>query len=201
VQPLPRDDHLTLGTMAPAVVVIGPDCIAGRKPLRSCRSNPTLLSHGRESESAPPPLNESLRSLIESRAAGSDLSHRTSMQKLMNLLSLGIFATTLAIGQVMFKRVGLAIRGRPLLDSALYLLGSRTLYIVLSIYAVSTFLWIWILSRIPLSQAYPWVAIGMAIVPLLGWYVFGERVEPLFWFGISLILAGVIITQYASQPS
>jgi multidrug transporter EmrE-like cation transporter len=123
------------------------------------------------------------------------------MQKLMNLLSLGIFVTTLAIGQVMFKRVGLAIRGRPLLDSVLYLLGSRTLYIVLSIYAVSTFLWIWILSRIPLSQAYPWVAIGMAIVPLLGWYVFGERVEPLFWLGISLILAGVIITQYASQPS
>jgi multidrug transporter EmrE-like cation transporter len=116
----------------------------------------------------------------------------------MDFLSLVIFTTTLAVGQVMFKQVGLGIRGRPLVDGVLYLLGSRTFYIVVLIYVLSTFLWIWILSRVPLSQAYPWVAIGMAIVPLLGWYVFGERVEPLFWLGVSLILAGVIVTQYAS---
>jgi multidrug transporter EmrE-like cation transporter len=117
----------------------------------------------------------------------------------MNFLSLVIFTTALAVGQVLFKSVGLAIRGRTLVDSVLYLFGSRTFYTVLSIYALSTFLWIWILSRVPLSQAYPWVAIGMAIVPLLGWYMFGERVEPMFWLGISLILAGIIVTQYASR--
>src|SRR5271165_2850295 len=116
----------------------------------------------------------------------------------MDFLSLVIFTTALAVGQVMFKQVGLGIRGRPLVGGVLYLLGSRTFYIVVLIYVLSTFLWIWILSRVPLSQAYPWVAIGMAIVPLLGWYVFGERVEPLFWLGVSLILAGVIVTQYAS---
>jgi multidrug transporter EmrE-like cation transporter len=83
-------------------------------------------------------------------------------------------------------------------DSVFYVLGSPTLYLVISVYVLSTFLWIWILSRVPLSQAYPWMAIGIAIVPLLGWYVFGERVEPLFRLGISLVLIGVIITQYAS---
>jgi multidrug transporter EmrE-like cation transporter len=117
------------------------------------------------------------------------------------LLSLTIFTTSLAVGQVMFKRVGMAIRGQPLLDSVFYLLSSPTLYMVVSIYVLSTFLWIWILSQIPLTRAYPWVAVGMAIVPLLRRYVFDEGVEPLFWLGISLFLVGLIITQYASNKS
>jgi multidrug transporter EmrE-like cation transporter len=48
-------------------------------------------------------------------------------------------------------------------------------------------------------QAYPWVAVGTIIVPLLGWLQFGERVAPVFWLGVALIIAGVGVTQYASQ--
>lgn len=58
------------------------------------------------------------------------------MQRLINFLSLAIFATALSVGQVMFKRVGLTIRGRTLLDSVLYILGSNTFYVVLFIYAL-----------------------------------------------------------------
>jgi multidrug transporter EmrE-like cation transporter len=122
------------------------------------------------------------------------------MQNLTNFISLAIFSTALAIGQVMFKRAGLAISGQPLPDGILSLLTNAAFYIALSIYGLSTFLWVWILSRVPLSQAYPWVAIGLGIVPLLGRYVFDERVEPTFWLGISLIVAGTIVTQYASRP-
>ena len=120
------------------------------------------------------------------------------MQTLINLVSLMIFATSLAVGQVMFKRVGLVIRGQPLFDGLLSLLTQPAFYFVLGIYGFSAFLWVWILSRIPLSQAYPWVATGVAIVPLLGWYVFDEHVGPLFWFGVALILAGISMTQYAA---
>jgi multidrug transporter EmrE-like cation transporter len=116
---------------------------------------------------------------------------------LVNFVSLLIFTSSLAIGQVMFKQVGLAIRA----DGLLSLFCQPALYAALGIYGFSTILWIWILSRISLSQAYPWVAAGMAIVPLSGWYVFGERVDPLFWVGVGLILAGIMITQYAGQPS
>ena len=121
------------------------------------------------------------------------------MQKFVNILSLAIFTATLAAGQVMFKQVGLTIRGRPLLDGALDVLSHHAFYLALSLYAFSTFLWIWILSRVPLSQAYPWVAIGIAIVPLLGWYVFDERIKPTFWLGVLLIFSGVIITQFTSR--
>ena len=74
------------------------------------------------------------------------------------------------------------------------------LYAALALYGVATLLWIWILARVPLSQAYPWVAVGAFIVPLLGWWLFGERPAPIFWLGVLLIVGGVAVTQYGSQP-
>jgi drug/metabolite transporter (DMT)-like permease len=35
----------------------------------------------------------------------------------------------------------------------------------------------------------------------LGWNIFGERIEPAFWLAVSLIVLGIIITQFASQSS
>jgi drug/metabolite transporter (DMT)-like permease len=35
----------------------------------------------------------------------------------------------------------------------------------------------------------------------MGWYIFGERIQPAFWLGVSLIVLGIIITQIASQSS
>ena len=35
----------------------------------------------------------------------------------------------------------------------------------------------------------------------IGWYVFGERVGPLFWLEVSLIRTGIMITQYACQSN
>ena len=72
------------------------------------------------------------------------------------------------------------------------------LYGALTLYGFATLLWIWILSRVPLSQAYPWIAVGTAIVPLLGWYLFDERVAPVFWVGVALIIAGILLVQYGS---
>ena len=92
-----------------------------------------------------------------------------------------LFVTALAVGQVIFKRVGLAVRGRPLVDSVLYLLGSRPFDIVLTIYALATFLW----SRVPLSQAYPWVA-WHGDCPSVGKVYVRRALEPLFWLGIML---------------
>jgi drug/metabolite transporter (DMT)-like permease len=39
------------------------------------------------------------------------------------------------------------------------------------------------------------------LVMRIGWYVFGERVGPLFWLEVVLILAGIMITQYACQSN
>jgi len=104
----------------------------------------------------------------------------------------------LAAGQALFKRAGLAIRDQATGDAIATLLGTPSLYLALILYGLATLLWIWILSRVPLSLAYPWVGAGMIIVPLIGVLFFDERVSPIFWIGIMLIICGICITQAAS---
>lgn len=120
---------------------------------------------------------------------------------LLNTSSLAIFTIMLACGQVMFKRVGLALQGHSGMDAIMPVLREPSLYVALIIYGAATLLWIWILSRVTLIQAYPWVAVGMVIVPLLGWVVFGERVAPVFWLGVLFIVVGIGLTQYGSAPA
>ncbi len=115
-----------------------------------------------------------------------------------NVLALAAFTFGLAAGQVLFKRAGLAIQGVPLANAFVVLLRQPSFYAAGALYAAATALWIWILSRIPLTQAYPWVAVGMIIVPLAGRYWFGERVGAFFWPGALLVMLGLILTQIGS---
>ena len=112
-----------------------------------------------------------------------------------DLVALALFTSMLAMGQGLFKRAGLAIRGHDAAGAAIALLTLPTFYAALALYGGATILWIWILSRVPLSQAYPWVAVGTVIVPLIGVVAFGERVSPVFWAGAALIVAGIWLTQ------
>lgn len=118
---------------------------------------------------------------------------------MINFLSFSIFTLMMAAGQALFKKVGLSIRGMPISDGLMSVLTEPALYIALALYGVATLLWIWILSRVALSEAYPWVAVGIVIVPLLGCWLYGERVAPIFWVGAACIVIGVILTQYGSQ--
>jgi multidrug transporter EmrE-like cation transporter len=120
------------------------------------------------------------------------------MVSLTNILSLAIFTAMLAVGQLLFKKVGLSISGQPLIEGLLMIARQPTLYVALTLYGMATALWIWILSRVPLAVAYPWVAVGVAIVPILGWWLFGERLNAIFWVGVGFVLVGIIITQYAT---
>src|SRR3954447_6948924 len=101
-----------------------------------------------------------------------------ALTKLIDLTSLCLFTMMLASGQFLFKRLGLAMRGQPLMDGFWLIARMPSLYLALALYGLSTVLWIWILSRIPLANAYPWVALGFVIVPLIGWYCFGEQLPP-----------------------
>lgn len=54
--------------------------------------------------------------------------------------------------------------------------------------------WMLALSKLPLSQAYPFVGLSFVLVPVLSWMAFAE---PLSWgkaLGMALIVAGVAIS-------
>jgi drug/metabolite transporter (DMT)-like permease len=114
-----------------------------------------------------------------------------------NAIGLAVFTTMLAIGQMLFKKAGLSIRGMTLIDGLLSVARLPAFYAAITLYALSTLLWIWLLSRVTLMQAYPWVSAGVILVPLLSALVYGERASTSYWFGAALIVIGIAVTQYS----
>ncbi|HEX4368922.1 MAG TPA: EamA family transporter [Rhodopila sp.] len=68
-------------------------------------------------------------------------------------------------------------------------------YLALVLYGTATVVWIYVLSRVPLIEAYPWIAGATVTVPLIGWWCYGEQVTPSFWLGMAMIVAGLLLTQ------
>lgn len=120
---------------------------------------------------------------------------------MINFISLSVVTAALAAGQILFKQLGLSLRGQEPVAGMLSLARNPTLYLALAIYALATILWIWVLSRVPLTRAYPWIAAGTAIIPLLGWLIFDEQVAASYWVGLLLIVLGLALTQYGGQAS
>jgi len=60
-------------------------------------------------------------------------------------------------------------------------------------YAISLLLWFLALRDVPLSVAYPFAGLTMALVAALGIVVLGESVDLPKLVGITLIIAGVVL--------
>jgi len=66
-------------------------------------------------------------------------------------------------------------------------------YFVLGIacYALSVFVWILGLSRVPVSIAYPLLSVGYVVNAIAAYFLFGEAVTVTRWAGIGFIVIGV----------
>ncbi|MEO5700268.1 MAG: EamA family transporter [Casimicrobiaceae bacterium] len=60
-------------------------------------------------------------------------------------------------------------------------------------YAVSVVVWIFGLSRVPVSVAYPLLSVGYVVNAIAAHYLLGEAVTLSRWLGIGLIIAGVYL--------
>jgi multidrug transporter EmrE-like cation transporter len=63
----------------------------------------------------------------------------------------------------------------------------------LALYGFGTLLWLQVLSRIALSQAYPFVGIGFVITALMGVFLFGETMTAVRVTGIVLVIIGIYL--------
>lgn len=62
----------------------------------------------------------------------------------------------------------------------------------LACYGISTVCYLVVLGRTPLSFAYPMLALGYVAILLMGWLLFHERVTAVRWFGVVLIIYGIV---------
>jgi multidrug transporter EmrE-like cation transporter len=89
-------------------------------------------------------------------------------------------------------------RGEPL-SAVLAIAGSPFVLGGLVTFAVSVLVWLVVLSRISLSSAYPFVALGIVITVLAGRYILLEPVSLLKLVGITLIIGGVVTMAIAER--
>ena len=97
----------------------------------------------------------------------------------------------LAAGQLMFKLVSERID-----NLSGILLNPNALVIfmgALGLYGFSTLLWVLALRTIPLSKAYPFMAIGFLIVPIAAYFTFGESINRMQILGMLFVVGGLII--------
>lgn len=53
--------------------------------------------------------------------------------------------------------------------------------------------WLYVLKQVPLSIAFPLSNVVHVLVPLSCWLFLGETISPRRWFGIALVLVGLVI--------
>lgn len=64
-------------------------------------------------------------------------------------------------------------------------------------FGLSAVVWLFVLSKVPLSSAYPFVALGIGVTVIAGLTLFGETVSPGTAIGVGLIVLGILFV--ASQ--
>ena len=103
-----------------------------------------------------------------------------------------------AFGQLLFKFVALRFpHGTELTgffsdQTAMLALGSA-----LTLYAGATGLWLYALRSLPLSAAYPFLALSFVIVPVAAAVFLEERLSLYDLFGGMLIVAGIYLSTRA----
>jgi multidrug transporter EmrE-like cation transporter len=63
-------------------------------------------------------------------------------------------------------------------------------------FGLSAVVWLFVLSQIPLSSAYPFVSIGICVTVLAGYAMFGESVSALTLAGVAAIILGIIMVGF-----
>lgn len=116
----------------------------------------------------------------------------------MSLSSLALVLSSItlsALAQIAFK-IGVghtaALSDRALLHSLSLLLAPGVI-VGLALYGVGTLLWLTVLGRLELSQAYPFVGVGFVLTTLAGWWLFGDSLSAHRLIGIALVVGGIIL--------
>jgi multidrug transporter EmrE-like cation transporter len=115
----------------------------------------------------------------------------------MASVALLLFAVvSAATGQVMLKH-GMQVATARVADSggslALRAATSPWVLLGLVVFGVSAIAWLTALSRVPLSVAYPFNALGYLVILIASILVLHERANVLTWLGSLLVVSGLLI--------
>jgi drug/metabolite transporter (DMT)-like permease len=96
----------------------------------------------------------------------------------------------MAVGQVLFKVSATSLTQT---GSFFAFKTASTLIAAMTLYAITSIAWVWVLQKVELGRVYPLMALAFILVPLGSHFVFGERFQPQYFVGIALIMIGIVV--------
>jgi small multidrug resistance pump len=107
------------------------------------------------------------------------------------------------VGSTRLNRPGLS-EGSGLSGLANLVVNNWVLILALAFFATNVLFYAYALKAefLPVSMAYPiMVGGGFAIIAVVAWWFLGERMSPMQWVGVIMILVGVILVAREVQVS
>jgi len=105
------------------------------------------------------------------------------------LLAVNIILMT--TGQLFFKQSAIFVNHNIGLNLFTRYIFNPWFYGAVSFFALSTFVWVQILTSMKISVAYPLLSISYILTALGAYYFFGEKLSPANIAGILVIMLGV----------
>lgn len=111
--------------------------------------------------------------------------------KIFDVVLLVVFAFGMSAGQVLFKLSSASVQRSLELSTLINLCSNAYFIAAVIVYALMTLLWVWILSTIPLSVAYPFSGLAIIFTTLFSIVFLRESISVDFVIGMILLLAGL----------
>ncbi len=108
---------------------------------------------------------------------------------LLVLCGLGI-----SVGQILLKQAARSLGQIEGLGGLVAFLFNGYFLAAIVVYMALMALWVWLLSFIPLTQAYPSVATAFVFTPILAYVFLKEPVGLAYFAGVVLICIGIYLT-------
>ncbi|HTO40828.1 MAG TPA: EamA family transporter [Rhizomicrobium sp.] len=101
-----------------------------------------------------------------------------------------------AVAQIALKSGVTALKlqdGQGIVGLGLAVAASPFIWLGLVIYGLSVLAWLWVLSKVDVSFAYPFVGLSFVLTVAMGALVLHEPVTPLRWAGTLLVIGGCVL--------
>lgn len=110
-----------------------------------------------------------------------------------DFVQIGGVVAILAAGQLLFRKAALSTPPLATVDGLFRLIRNPVFLVALFLYGVATLLWVGVLQRVPLSRAYPFMALGFAVVPAAAILSGGEPLSLRLISGLVFVIVGLLI--------
>lgn len=102
-----------------------------------------------------------------------------------------------SVGQVMLRAASLLAYQEPQIGLRAWLNG--TTLSAIFIYGCAMLMWLWLLGRVPLSQAFAFFGLSFFLVPIIAHRFLGDAVSVNTWVGAAIIMLGIMVTNLRSS--